>query len=153
MRVAAEGDGRVASRSRTAGSASRARELRKIFQRFYRAGATCSAGGGPRASACSSCATWCAARAARVVARSEGSGRGSRFVVTLRARRERRRRAAASARAEPAMTRILVVEDEEHLAEGLRFNLEAEGYEVEIARRRAERRGAARRAERARSIS
>ena len=28
---------------------------------------------------------------------------------------------------------ILVVEDEEHLAEGLRFNLEAEGYEVEIA--------------------
>lgn len=30
------------------------------------------------------------------------------------------------------MTRILVVEDEEHLAEGLRFNLEAEGYEVEI---------------------
>lgn len=31
------------------------------------------------------------------------------------------------------MTRILVVEDEEHLAEGLRFNLEAEGYEVEAA--------------------
>ncbi len=31
------------------------------------------------------------------------------------------------------MTRVLVVEDEEHLAEGLRFNLEAEGYQVEIA--------------------
>jgi len=30
------------------------------------------------------------------------------------------------------MSRILVVEDEEHLAEGLRFNLEAEGFEVEI---------------------
>jgi len=30
------------------------------------------------------------------------------------------------------MTRILVVEDEQHLAEGLRFNLEAEGYEVEV---------------------
>ncbi|HEV7860123.1 MAG TPA: response regulator transcription factor [Pyrinomonadaceae bacterium] len=29
--------------------------------------------------------------------------------------------------------RILVVEDEEHLASGLRFNLEAEGYLVEIA--------------------
>ena len=28
------------------------------------------------------------------------------------------------------MTRILIVEDETHLAEGLRFNLEAEGYEV-----------------------
>ena len=31
------------------------------------------------------------------------------------------------------MTRILVVEDEEHLAEGLRWNLEAEGYEVVVA--------------------
>jgi DNA-binding response OmpR family regulator len=29
------------------------------------------------------------------------------------------------------MNRVLVVEDEVHLAEGLRFNLEAEGYEVE----------------------
>jgi DNA-binding response OmpR family regulator len=29
--------------------------------------------------------------------------------------------------------RILIAEDEKHLAEGLRFNLEAEGYEVEIA--------------------
>src|SRR5580704_13579973 len=28
------------------------------------------------------------------------------------------------------MIRVLVVEDEQHLAEGLRFNLEAEGYEV-----------------------
>ncbi len=31
------------------------------------------------------------------------------------------------------MTAILVVEDELHLAEGLRFNLEAEGYRVEVA--------------------
>ncbi len=31
------------------------------------------------------------------------------------------------------MHRILIVEDESHLAEGLRFNLEAEGYAVEIA--------------------
>jgi DNA-binding response OmpR family regulator len=30
------------------------------------------------------------------------------------------------------MSRILLVEDEQHLANGLRFNLEAEGYEVEI---------------------
>ncbi len=29
------------------------------------------------------------------------------------------------------MTRILVVEDEEHLADGLRFNLEAEGFDVD----------------------
>ncbi len=30
------------------------------------------------------------------------------------------------------MNRILVVEDEKHLAEGLRFNLEAEGYKVSL---------------------
>jgi DNA-binding response OmpR family regulator len=28
--------------------------------------------------------------------------------------------------------RVLIVEDEQHLAEGLRFNLEAEGYEAEV---------------------
>jgi DNA-binding response OmpR family regulator len=32
------------------------------------------------------------------------------------------------------MSRILVVEDEDHLSEGLRFNLEAEGHEAVIAR-------------------
>jgi len=31
------------------------------------------------------------------------------------------------------MSKVLIVEDEQHLANGLRFNLEAEGYEVEIA--------------------
>jgi DNA-binding response OmpR family regulator len=30
------------------------------------------------------------------------------------------------------MIRVLIVEDEKHLAEGLRFNLEAEGYGVEV---------------------
>ena len=30
------------------------------------------------------------------------------------------------------MSQILVVEDEQHLAEGLRFNLEAEGYQVDV---------------------
>lgn len=32
----------------------------------------------------------------------------------------------------PAAVRVLVVEDELHLAEGLRFNLEAEGYQVHV---------------------
>ena len=31
------------------------------------------------------------------------------------------------------MTRILVVEDEQHLADGLRYNLEEEGFSVEVA--------------------
>ena len=30
------------------------------------------------------------------------------------------------------MKRLLVVEDEEHLANGLKFNLEAEGYRVDV---------------------
>src|ERR1700722_604564 len=33
---------------------------------------------------------------------------------------------------EPNVTKVLVVEDEAHLAEGLRFNLQAEGYAVEV---------------------
>ncbi len=32
----------------------------------------------------------------------------------------------------PSPKRILIVEDERHLAEGLRFNLEAEGYQVRV---------------------
>jgi DNA-binding response OmpR family regulator len=31
------------------------------------------------------------------------------------------------------MTAVLIVEDEKHLAEGLRFNLEAEGYTVDVS--------------------
>ncbi len=31
------------------------------------------------------------------------------------------------------ISRVLIVEDEQHLADGLRFNLEAEGYEVTVA--------------------
>src|SRR5215469_16228740 len=30
------------------------------------------------------------------------------------------------------MIRVLIVEDEQHLADGLRFNLEAAGYQVQI---------------------
>ena len=33
------------------------------------------------------------------------------------------------------MSRILIVEDENHIAQGLRFNLEAEGYQVEVTPR------------------
>ena len=31
------------------------------------------------------------------------------------------------------MSRILVVEDEQHIADGLRFNLQAEGHDVQVA--------------------
>lgn len=39
------------------------------------------------------------------------------------------------------MSRILIVEDEAHLAQGLRFNLEAEGHEVDVIGDGAEARG------------
>ena len=31
------------------------------------------------------------------------------------------------------MSVVLIVEDEQHIADGLKFNLEAEGYDVETA--------------------
>jgi DNA-binding response OmpR family regulator len=34
------------------------------------------------------------------------------------------------------MSRILIVEDEQHIADGLRFNLEAEGHDALIVRGR-----------------
>ena len=40
---------------------------------------------------------------------------------------------APSAQGLSRMSRILVVEDERHIAQGLRFNLEAEGHSVQIA--------------------
>ena len=106
-----------------------------IFQRFYRAGRDVqrqaaglglglfivrqprAAPGRPRAR-----------RAARAGPRQPLRGDA--------ARRARRRAAPPSSRGRWAqrMARILVVEDEAHLAEGSRFNLEAEGHEVEIAR-------------------
>src|SRR6202050_1447013 len=50
---------------------------------------------------------------------------------------ERRRRARDDRNhgiaAERSVSRVLVVEDEAHLADGLRFNLEAEGYQVDVA--------------------
>src|SRR5262249_12398714 len=40
--------------------------------------------------------------------------------------------AAQGRRRGPMMPRVLIVEDEQHLADGLRFNLEAEGYEAAV---------------------
>src|SRR6185312_81502 len=71
-------------------------------------------------------------------------GNRARFVYCpLRGQAARRTRLGGKRRARPRqhlraaiaggeMSRILVVEDEAHLAEGLRFNLEAEGYQVRV---------------------
>src|SRR5215472_17404812 len=39
---------------------------------------------------------------------------------------------SAPAKGVSSMSRILIVEDEQHLAQGLRFNLEAEGHSVQV---------------------
>src|ERR1019366_7143598 len=57
------------------------------------------------------------------------TARGARLGGERRAGTRQHLRAATANR---QMSRILVVEDELHLAEGLRFNLEAEGYQVEV---------------------
>ena len=99
-------------------------ELKRIFRRFYRIPASVA----PSA--------------------TKGSGLGPlhRAIGGAEARRpglrrERRRRDRAARftlllpmapAASLTCQRVLIVEDEQHLAEGLRFNLEAEGFEAEV---------------------
>ena len=62
-------------------------------------------------------APWPNGTAAGPGRKARAPGTGSTFILQLPIRE---------------MSRILVVEDEQHLADGLRFNLEAEGYQVEV---------------------
>src|SRR6185312_6670432 len=77
---------------------------------------------------CTLCARWCGGTGDRRGLRAKAPGGAARLFCSFR-----RRRAARCDSRGPGMTRILVVEDEQHLADGLRFNLEAQGYEVQIA--------------------
>ena len=62
-----------------------ARELRKIFQRFYRAGRDVQRTAAGLGLGLFIVRNLVRRQGGRVVARSEGHGTGSRFVVTLRA--------------------------------------------------------------------
>ncbi len=95
-------------------------ELKRIFRRFYRMSgplATRVKGTGLGLFIVRSVAL---RHGGRAWAESAGPGRGSTFVLQF------------PWKGESAMKRILIVEDEQHLADGLRFNLEQEGYEVEV---------------------
>jgi two-component system phosphate regulon sensor histidine kinase PhoR len=61
------------------------RELRRIFQRFYRVGRDVQRHAAGLGLGLFIVGSLVRRQGGRVVARSEGSGRGSRFVVTLRA--------------------------------------------------------------------
>ena len=64
-----------------------------------------------------------------VVAESEGEGRGA----TIRLQLPRALSTPAKRRCNEFAANILVVEDETHLAQGLLFNLRAEGYTAQLA--------------------
>ena len=73
-----------------------------------------------------------------------GGQPGSRQRLDLHRHPARRHRDSAARRVRGAAQRpwpsILVVEDEEHLAIGIKFNLELEGFEVDVVGRRRARR-------------
>ncbi len=118
VRTAVDDGGKYASvRVTDNGPGIPGNELKRIFKRFYRMS-------GPLAT------------------RVKGTGLGL-FIVRSVAKRHSgqglggERGAGTWEYLYPAvpvgpMKRVLVVEDEQHLAEGLRFNLEQEGYEVEL---------------------
>ena len=121
MRLEREPRGAVAVRVTDHGVGISPAELKRIFRRFYRVPsgvAVRAKGSGLGLFIVRSVAR---KHGGRAFAESEGAGRGSTFTL-----------AAAASRAGMSAPRVLIVEDEQHLAEGLRFNLEAEGYGVEV---------------------
>ncbi len=85
VRVSAKGDDRIDVAISDRGIGIPAQELRKIFQRFYRAGRDVQRAALGLGLGLFIVRNLVRRQGGRVVARSEGSGAGSRFVVTLRA--------------------------------------------------------------------
>jgi signal transduction histidine kinase len=84
VRVSKKGDDRVDVAISDRGIGIPARELRKIFQRFYRAGRDVQRTAVGLGLGLFIVRNLVRRQGGRVVARSEGYGAGSRFVVTLR---------------------------------------------------------------------
>jgi signal transduction histidine kinase len=85
VRLRQSGEERVEVEIADRGIGIERRELRKIFQRFYRAGRDVQRHAAGLGLGLFIVGNLVRRQGGRVVARSEGSGRGSRFVVTLRA--------------------------------------------------------------------
>ena len=85
VRLSESGDERVQVEIVDRGIGIERRELRKIFQRFYRVGRDVQRHAAGLGLGLFIVGNLVRRQGGRVVARSEGSGRGSRFVVTLRA--------------------------------------------------------------------
>jgi signal transduction histidine kinase len=85
VRLSYSGDERVEVEIADRGIGIERRELRRIFQRFYRVGRDVQRHAAGLGLGLFIVGSLVRRQGGRVVARSEGSGRGSRFVVTLRA--------------------------------------------------------------------
>jgi signal transduction histidine kinase len=85
VRLSRAGEDRVQVEITDRGIGIERRELRKIFQRFYRVGRDVQRQASGLGLGLFIVGNLVRRQGGRVVARSEGSGRGSRFVVTLRA--------------------------------------------------------------------
>ena len=108
-----QGDGRVAVEIADRGMGIAARDLRRIFQRFYRAGREVQRQVKGLGLGLFVVRSLVKRQGGKVVARSEGAGLGSRFVVTLRTARGL---AAAGPRRPDAPSRSRVAEAGESLA-------------------------------------
>ncbi len=97
VRLARSGDERVQVEIADRGIGIERRELRKIFQRFYRVGRDVQRHAAGLGLGLFIVGNLVRRQGGRVVARSEGSGRGSRFVVTLRTAEAARSRGALEA--------------------------------------------------------
>ncbi len=84
VRLSYSGDDRVEVEIADRGIGTERRELRKIFQRFYRVGRDVQRHAAGLGLGLFIVGNLVRRQGGRVMARSEGSGRGSRFVVTLR---------------------------------------------------------------------
>ncbi len=76
----------------------------------------------------------------KVGARSDGKGFGATLWIPGYPGRRARAQKGRTKVGGRAVSRILLVEDEEHLAAGLAFNLRNAGYDVEVGDRRSGRR-------------
>ena len=85
VRVSSGGEGRIDVAISDRGIGIPPRELRRIFQRFYRAGRDVQRTASGLGLGLFIVRNLVRRQGGRVVAKSEGSGAGSRFVVTLRA--------------------------------------------------------------------
>lgn len=87
VRLAEAGDGRIRVEIADSGIGIPRQELNRIFQRFYRAGRSMQRQASGLGLGLFVVRALLRKHGARIVAQSEGAGRGSRFVVTLRSGR------------------------------------------------------------------